>query len=364
MRTHPPSTPAPFSDHTPAQAGRLTVAYLIDSTAVLIAASLLYLVWPSALLAILTIVELCLVMVFTRATTGHSLGSLITRTPALRQDVPTAPGLKAECRHALILGALHLTIIGPLLVHALARNGQSLPDRLAGIIVIQPTSDSVQGGQTIGRDAYGRQTLAHSAPAVWATTPQVPSSPATPQAPSSPATPPVLSSPQAQAPLPTMPSPQAAPSPHVAPPAPATPFPAPTAAQPQKHTDPAIPSPTEKASTTRPSPTQQYEVVFDSGERQRITTSLLIGRSPTARSAGEDVLSIPDPTRSLSRTHVRIVRSRTGLLIDDLGSANGTQIQYPSGTTIEVTPGSPEKVTVGCTIHLGERSFHITSENQ
>lgn len=335
MRTPPPSTPAIPSDHAAAQAGRLTLAYLIDSAAVLATASLLYLLRPSILLALLTAIELCLVMVFTRAITGHTLGSLITRTRAIRLHTNTAPGLAAECLHALILGLLQLTIVGPLLVHALARGGQSLPDRLAGIITIQPSATSSQETQAISQDAYGRQTLAHASPTSWAPTPP----------------------PQAER-IETLTAPAA----HSAPvlPAPAMPpVHTPVPSMPVKDETPRQSQPTPKPEHSQ---NQQYWVVFDSGEHSPITTTLLIGRSPTARSAGETVLSIPDPTRSLSRTHVRIVRSRTGLWVDDLGSANGTQIHHPDGTTVEVTPGSPEKVTAGCTILLGERSFQVTSQ--
>lgn len=323
MRSHTPPSPAALpKDCAPARAGRATLAYVIDALIVSGISISAYLLRPSLLLALTTMIELAVVMTFTRAATGHTPGSLITRTRARHAQHGGAPGLRAQSVHTLIMALLHLTAIGPLLTHLLAKHGQTLPDRIAGIIITEP-SPANPAAQKIQQDAYGRQTLASAdhSPTWSAPTP-------------------IARDPLPQA-FPPPPSPL--PTPHpvaVAEETPAAPPSLPQPPAPQHH---------------------EYWVVFDSGEHARITDTLLIGRSPTAQSPHDSLLGVPDPSRSLSRTHLRIVRSRIGLWIDDLGSANGTYIQRPDGTEISVTPGSPEEATVGCIVHLGERFFHITS---
>lgn len=374
MRSHTPTPPAALPEnYAPAASGRLTGAYLIDALIVTATSALIYLLRPSSLLAFTTVIELCVVMTFTRAITGHTPGSLATRTRALHIRQGGAPGLRAQSLHTMLLALMHLTIIGPLLVHLLAKNGQTLPDRMAGIIAIQPAPASPVA-QRIEQDAYGRQTVASAAHVGWAApAPATPAPNASPSmaaperaiptfapAPPSPAA--TQSTPATQVPpaaQPT-PAPQSAPAAlpappsSFAPPAPTPPAEAPTAAEGQAR---------EQAVQPQPPAHRQHEywVVFDSGEHAPIVDTLLIGRSPSAKSPNDKLLGVPDPTRSLSRTHLRIVRSRTGLWIDDLGSANGTYIQRPDGTEISVTPGSLEEVSVGCIIHMGERFFHITS---
>lgn len=407
-RTPAPSTTPLPAEHVPATAGRLTLAYVVDASAITGVTGLVYLLYPSLLLSVTTLIELCVVLVFTRAITGHTLGSLATRTRAISASRPGAPGLRSEITHALILGLLHFTAIGPLVVHLLAKKGQTLADRAAGIVAIQP-APATPTAQAIEQDAYGRQTVTQSSPTSWATPAPIPHA-----APASPT--PFAPKPQTEAAphathslQPTVTAqPSTAPRPAVQPTAPMPPQPSiagvpaqPTAQQPAQtstqatamqptiHTpsqsgarnplpvteqatpgaQPATataaswpPAPTGAPSQPQANPSQrEYWVVFDSGEHAPITDSLLIGRSPTAQSPHEKLLGVPDPTRSLSRTHLRIVRSRTGLWVDDLGSANGTVIAHPDGKEITVKPGSPEEVTVGCVIHLGERYFHITS---
>lgn len=360
-RTPAPSTTPLPAEHAPATAGRLTLAYVVDASAVTGITGLVYLLSPSLLLAVTTLIELCVVSMFTRAITGHTLGSLATRTRAISASRPGRPGLHSEITHTLILGLLHFTAVGPLIVHLLAKKGQTLADRAAGIIAIQP-APATPVAQAIGQDAYGRQTIMQASPTSWAapasdmaSQPSISAMPTqpTPQIPAQVGSQPAVLQPGIHTP----------PQPVVHAPLPVTEHAEPASPQPAMATAASKSSaPGNAPAQARPAPSQrEYWVVFESGEHAPITDSLLIGRSPTAQSPDEKLLGVPDPTRSLSRTHLRIIRSRTGLWVDDLGSANGTVIAHPDGKEITVKPGSPEQVTVGCVIHLGERYFHITS---
>lgn len=59
------------------------------------------------------------------------------------------------------------------------------------------------------------------------------------------------------------------------------------------------------------------------GDRWEIHRSLLIGRDPTC--------DIVIPTREVSREHARLIQDRQGVLLEDLGSKNGT---YRNGERI------------------------------
>jgi hypothetical protein len=73
---------------------------------------------------------------------------------------------------------------------------------------------------------------------------------------------------------------------------------------------------------------------------------VVIGRKPTEANA----ITIPDPTRTLSKSHARLVW-RDRWYIEDLGSTNGLTIIEESGKETEMTPGSlvpaPERFVLG-----------------
>ncbi|WP_223165184.1 FHA domain-containing protein [Leucobacter denitrificans] len=66
---------------------------------------------------------------------------------------------------------------------------------------------------------------------------------------------------------------------------------------------------------------------------------VVIGRRPTA--VGEsDVLVVPDPTRTLSKSHARLRRTSDAWTIEDLNSTNGVFVFDDAGVQIEVEPGT------------------------
>lgn len=109
-----------------------------------------------------------------------------------------------------------------------------------------------------------------------------------------------------------------------------------------------------------PAPTPLW-VVVDTGEREPVDTVLVIGRAPAAREAnGERAVTIADSTRSLSRTHLRLGRSRTGAWVEDARSANGTTVRSPEGAEIALPSGGRKNVPIGTVIIMGQRSLTIT----
>lgn len=88
-------------------------------------------------------------------------------------------------------------------------------------------------------------------------------------------------------------------------------------------------------------------LVFDERMRIPLVRSVILGRNPPP--AGGDVLSVavPDLSRSISKSHVRLDNERGRVFVQDLGSTNGTELVTDagvqvlrSGERVEVPPGA------------------------
>jgi hypothetical protein len=114
-------------------------------------------------------------------------------------------------------------------------------------------------------------------------------------------------------------------------------------------------------------------IAFDTGRRQVIGTSLLIGRSPesSARAASvgiagaapnkidQPVLALADLSRTLSKTHALLEWSGSVLWVTDLHSANGSVLISPDGERRPLAPGIRAPAAIGWTVQCGSRSFTV-----
>jgi hypothetical protein len=111
-------------------------------------------------------------------------------------------------------------------------------------------------------------------------------------------------------------------------------------------------------------------IVFDTGRRQVIHTSLLIGRSPENNRATEQrgaafatgelpALALADLSRTLSKTHALLEWSGSVLWVTDLHSANGSVLVSPDGERRPLVPGIRGPAAIGWTVECGNRSFSV-----
>jgi hypothetical protein len=119
-------------------------------------------------------------------------------------------------------------------------------------------------------------------------------------------------------------------------------------------------------------------IAFDTGRRQVIGTSLLIGRSPESsapnKRAGpnkpapnktapnkieQPVLALADLSRTLSKTHALLEWSGSVLWVTDLHSANGSVLISPDGERRPLAPGIRAPAAIGWTVQCGSRSFTV-----
>ncbi|KQO62217.1 RDD family protein [Curtobacterium sp. Leaf261] len=99
-------------------------------------------------------------------------------------------------------------------------------------------------------------------------------------------------------------------------------------------------------------------ITFDSGAVHWFTTTCVIGRNP----GGEDgvtVIAVPDLSRTLSKTHVALVRGDRFVTVRDLGSTNGTSLVHPDGHVQELLPDVDVDVPPTTTVRIGDHAFRL-----
>ena len=103
-------------------------------------------------------------------------------------------------------------------------------------------------------------------------------------------------------------------------------------------------------------------LVVDSGQREKIDAVLVLGRDPGNAATGERLVAVPDPTHSLSRTHMRVGVTSTGPWVEDAFSTNGIVIRTPENMVTRLESGKRTPIAFGTTLILGERTMKIMNE--
>ena len=117
---------------SPASATSRLLALLVDALVLLAAGLVGWALLDSQVLAAMTAVEALAVLTLVRAVTGRSPGALATRTAMVRAGTQTAPGLWPALARQALLVALGLTVLGPVVMVALSRDGRDWVDWLVG----------------------------------------------------------------------------------------------------------------------------------------------------------------------------------------------------------------------------------------
>lgn len=85
------------------------------------------------------------------------------------------------------------------------------------------------------------------------------------------------------------------------------------------------------------------------GQRIPLVRSVILGRNPPPVGGDTVVVSLPDMSRSISKSHVRLDNEGGRVFVQDLGSTNGTDLVTAEGTR-ELHPG--ERVEMPPGAHL------------
>ncbi len=105
-------------------------------------------------------------------------------------------------------------------------------------------------------------------------------------------------------------------------------------------------------------------MIFDSGLIVDVDRPQLIGRRPTvAADAGGEIpnlVALPSPEGDLSRQHVAVHVEGWDVLVEDLGSTNGTELELPGQPPVRLRSHEQTLATQGSTVVLaGIVRFHL-----
>ena len=97
---------------------------------------------------------------------------------------------------------------------------------------------------------------------------------------------------------------------------------------------------------------------FSDGRRVPLRGMTLVGRHPQAAPEEiiTDLVSLDDPRRSVSKTHLLVGMDARGLYVQDRHSTNGTIVTLPDGQQILCAPGQTIRVPNGATVSFGDFS--------
>lgn len=98
------------------------------------------------------------------------------------------------------------------------------------------------------------------------------------------------------------------------------------------------------------------------GDEVTLTGFALVGRNPVRRDdepLPERIIAVPDPRRSVSKTHLAVGVDPVGTWVRDRGSTNGTVVTLPDGAQVICAPGQQVRVPVGATVSFGDFWFTV-----
>nr|WP_269211965.1 RDD family protein [Zhihengliuella flava] len=132
-------------------------------------------------------------------------------------------------------------------------------------------------------------------------------------------------------------------------------------AEPVVHEEPFHPDDDVEHTQFREAASVRARLVFDDGQVHVLDESLLIGRNPAAAEGEEiaDTLSMADIGRSMSKTHVLVQASTSGIWVTDRNSTNGSAITDAGGNRRQLTAGQPMQASMGETVYMGDRYFKV-----
>ncbi|WP_418515339.1 zinc-ribbon domain-containing protein [Curtobacterium flaccumfaciens pv. flaccumfaciens] len=100
---------------------------------------------------------------------------------------------------------------------------------------------------------------------------------------------------------------------------------------------------------------------FSTGERLGVHGTGLLGRLPRPQPGEryDDLLTVHDPDKSVSKTHLELGRDGDDLWVSDRFSGNGTVVRHIDGSIRRCEPGRRYRVERGARVDIGEQFFLV-----
>ena len=108
-------------------------------------------------------------------------------------------------------------------------------------------------------------------------------------------------------------------------------------------------------------PRHTHHLVFEDGSTVAVPEFGLLGRAPeppVGRTA-DVLLTLEDPQKLLSKTHLAFGADPRGVWIADQGSSNGTVVIAADGTATTLVPGAQVGLEPGSVVRAGGRMFQV-----
>jgi predicted component of type VI protein secretion system len=104
-----------------------------------------------------------------------------------------------------------------------------------------------------------------------------------------------------------------------------------------------------------------FTLVFSTGERAQVVGRGLIGRMPVApaNETWDHLIVVSDPSKTVSKTHLRVEVLAEGLMVTDLDSANGTVVSMPGIAAERLAPHERVILRPGASVGIGDQSFTV-----
>ena len=104
---------------------------------------------------------------------------------------------------------------------------------------------------------------------------------------------------------------------------------------------------------------EAWTILPEGGAPISLTKSAaLLGRNPSSTAADTQLISVPDPSKTVSKTHARLTLADGVWTIVDLNSTNGVYLLNEAGDETEVEAGVP--TTIGDSFRLGDLTIRIS----
>ena len=99
-------------------------------------------------------------------------------------------------------------------------------------------------------------------------------------------------------------------------------------------------------------------LTLSTGAAVEVAGDVVIGRAPQVP-GGHDphivaLVAVPSPQHMVSRSHLMLTTSGWSILVQDLGSSNGTVLARPGATPVLLGSGVPTPVFMGDLMDIGD----------
>ncbi|WP_161972379.1 FHA domain-containing protein [Glaciihabitans arcticus] len=107
---------------------------------------------------------------------------------------------------------------------------------------------------------------------------------------------------------------------------------------------------------------------FTDGNLVDVDRTVIIGRSPRAERSTSALLPtlvpVASPRQKISRTHLKVSVDGTRVVLEDLGSKNGTEVTATNGIAFRVIPGEPAELSDGMIVAIGDQvAFKVVARS-